>query len=389
MRAGCDVESIKRSGPKRAKWGSHPGFSLVELAVGLAVVSILMVAIGSVVVVAAKALPSAAGPGEVNLAAGAALETVAAELRYATGISESLPTSVTFTVADRDKDGNPESIRYAWSGTPGAPLTRAYNAGTAVPVIAGLNSFALSYNKLKHTATSSSTVTVDSGEVLLSAFSSWSGVVATASSTNLKTTTWAAEKFTIDRVTLPADTTRLTITRVSLKLKKPTSGTTGATVGIYLPSSAGASTPAASPVGTSCAIPGSSLTTTTAWVDATFSDVSFNNGSNVDFVLVIKGVAATTSASIQYLNAALAPLDNSVYRYSTTSGSSWLPTASLNVNDAPYSVYGSYQRQVATSVSVDTYTLKSVVLSVQPSSSATSRIDSAAETLNEPAINGP
>ncbi len=374
------------SGPRG---GARRAFTLVEMAVAMAVVSIIMVAIGSVVVVAAKALPSAPGPGVTSLAAGASLQSVVAELRYATSITEASPTALTFTVADRDSDGKEETIRYSWSGVAGAPLNREYNGAAPVAVIPAVNNLALGYVKTKHTTTSGSMTTWDSGEVLLSTFSSWASIVATTSNLNVTTASWAAEKFTIDQVSLPADITRLAITRVSLKLKKPTSGTVGATVAIYLPSAAGASTPAASPIGTAYSIPAASLSTTAAWVDSTFSDVVFANGSNLDFVIVVKGVASTTSATVQYLNALLAPLDNSVFRYTTNSGSSWLPASSLNVNDALYSVYGSYQRQVSTVSSVDTYTANSVTLSVQPASSGSSRLDSAAETVNEPAIPGP
>src|SRR5439155_275969 len=104
----CSMIAINRT----VRAGSHslPGFTLVEMAVSLAVVSVLMVALGSVVVIAAKALPAAAGPGEVSLAAGAALDTFTSELRYATAITEATLTSVTFTVADRNNDGNPETI---------------------------------------------------------------------------------------------------------------------------------------------------------------------------------------------------------------------------------------------------------------------------------------
>ncbi len=368
---------------------SRPGLSLVEMAVAIAVVSVLLVAIGSVVVVAAKALPTARGPGEANLSAGAALDSISAELRMARTITESTATSVAFTVADRDNDGHDETIRYAWAGVAGNPVTREYNGAAPVPVVAAANSFALSYTKLKHTATTQSTVTQDSGEVLLSSFGSWAGIIATANNLNVTTASWAAEAFTIDKVTIPSDITRLAITRVSLKLKKPSSGTVGATVGIYLPSSAGATTPAATPLGTPFSIPAASLSTTVAWVDSTFTDVVLNNASNQNFVIVVKGVASTTSATLQYLNALLAPLDNSMFRYTTNSGSSWQPSSSLNANDAPYSVYGSYQRQVQSTVSVDTYTLTSVGMSLQPTSSTQSRIDTSVETVNTPGIVGP
>ena len=108
-----------------------------------------------------------------------------------------------------------------------------------------------------------------------------------------------AEAFTIDRVTLPADTTKLSITRVSLRLRKPSSGTAGATVAVHLPSAAGSSIPATSPIGTAYSVPAAALTTSYAWVDSIFSDVTFPNEDTTSFVIVVKGVAAPLQANLE------------------------------------------------------------------------------------------
>jgi prepilin-type N-terminal cleavage/methylation domain-containing protein len=364
------------------------GFSLVELTVALSVISVILVSLGSVIVVAAKALPSAPGPSAATSNASATLEQLVSELRFATSITESTTNAVTFTVPARSGDTTPETIRYAWSGNIGDPLTRQYNGGAVTNVLTNVQKFGLNFVKQRHTNSTTTTQTQDSGEVVFSTYSGWAGIVPIPSTTALSTTAWASETFVIDQVSIPADATRVAITRVSLKLKKPSSGTVGCTVGLYLPASAGGSTPAASPVGTPFNVPASSLTTSYAWVDATFSDVVFNNPSTTSMVIVVKGIAAN-SASLQYMNALLAPLDNSVYRYTTNSGTSWQPTSSLNVNDAPYTVYGSYQRQVTTTVNVDTYTLGSVAVNLIPNNPGSPRLDTAVEILNEPAITGP
>jgi hypothetical protein len=48
-------------------------------------------------------------------------------------------------VADRNNDAVDETIRYEWSGTPGASLTRKYNVAAAVTVLSDVNEFGLSY----------------------------------------------------------------------------------------------------------------------------------------------------------------------------------------------------------------------------------------------------
>ncbi len=70
---------------------------------------------------------------------------VQAELQYAQSVTEQTVTAITVTVPDRDADSNPEEIRYAWSGTPGEPLTRQYNGGTAANAAEGVHDFSVDY----------------------------------------------------------------------------------------------------------------------------------------------------------------------------------------------------------------------------------------------------
>src|SRR5437764_11705927 len=146
----------------RSNRSSRPGFSLMEMAVAFALVSIVLVAIGTVIVVAGKAVPSSASAAASNATASAdaVISQVLGEVRFATSITESTPTAVTFTVPDRNNDNTPESIRYSWSGSPGDPLMRSYNHGTSSPIIPAVSSLSLGYLKHKHTATSTVTTTL-------------------------------------------------------------------------------------------------------------------------------------------------------------------------------------------------------------------------------------
>lgn len=65
------------------------------------------------------------------VAAQSALEQLQSELNTATAVSSLAPTSIAITVPDRDDDGQPEAIQYAWSSTPGAPLIRTFNGSSA------------------------------------------------------------------------------------------------------------------------------------------------------------------------------------------------------------------------------------------------------------------
>ena len=111
------------------------GFTLLEMVVGTAIMSVLMVAMGSILLIAGRALPQSQSVTGTTASAAAAADQMASELRYALAVNQRSTTMIEFTVADRNNDGLPETIRYEWSGTAGDPLTRTYNAGTAAQIL--------------------------------------------------------------------------------------------------------------------------------------------------------------------------------------------------------------------------------------------------------------
>lgn len=56
-----------------------------------------------------------------------ALDQITRDLQHATRFIERTSTAMTFTVPDRNGDGLPETIRYAWGGVNGDPLTYELN----------------------------------------------------------------------------------------------------------------------------------------------------------------------------------------------------------------------------------------------------------------------
>ena len=145
------------------------GLTLIELSVSLAVVSIVLGAIGSTVVLVTHAVPGAGDPATRTIAAGRVGERLTAELSEAIHICQWPANAITFTVADRDADGSPERICYSWSGTPGEPLTRAYNGGAAVTVVQDVHEFQLTYD-LKTVSEEYPGPFVESAEVYLSGY---------------------------------------------------------------------------------------------------------------------------------------------------------------------------------------------------------------------------
>ena len=145
-------------------------FTLIELTLSLAITSILLVAVGSAVVLASKAIPYGEDQTNVFLSSGKAAEDLVTELQFALAFTQRTPTLVEFTVADRDGDTVDETIRYEWSGTAGDPLTRQYNGGPIVSVIDSVVDFGLEYDTI--TVTEGLTTEVESVELELMSYDS-------------------------------------------------------------------------------------------------------------------------------------------------------------------------------------------------------------------------
>lgn len=146
--------------PRVRTEGSGPGqcrsgFTLVELVLSMGIMSILLMGISSAILLASKALPSPNSVATRKSDAAAALNQLSADLTCATAITELTDTAITITVADRGHGAaGPETIRWAWSGTAGAPLTRQYNGGTPATVASNVTAFSLTPTLAAGTLTS-------------------------------------------------------------------------------------------------------------------------------------------------------------------------------------------------------------------------------------------
>ncbi len=93
-----------------ARTNSRRGFSLVEMLVSLGIAAVLLLSMGSVMVLASRAVPETDNRAARSIEAARALELIADDLAYAEAVSVS--TGVAFMVADRTGDGEPELIRF-------------------------------------------------------------------------------------------------------------------------------------------------------------------------------------------------------------------------------------------------------------------------------------
>jgi len=189
-----------------ARRTARRAFTLTELAVGLAIVSIVIVGLGSAIVVASKAIPGAASPAQRALQAADCVDDIAAELTYATTINAAEANAIEFVVVDRTGDATPETIRYEWSGNAGDPLTRQVNGGAVQTILEDVHAFDLTYHGPSTTEEQSGEG--ESAEQLLAHYAplSWSSVTVTA-------TDWPGQYFEPD---LPANATGWRVTQVEL-----------------------------------------------------------------------------------------------------------------------------------------------------------------------------
>ena len=352
----------------------------------LAVTVVLVGGIASAMVIATRALPSSESPIDDLVSGEDAVEQIAGELNYALSFTQRTANTVEFTVPDRNSDATAETIRYAWSGTAGDPLTRQYNGGTAVTVADNVHEFSLSYGVHTLTRQETQQVTNDSGEVTLASFDGWPGVSASIQSTSLSATSWSSEYF---RISLPAGTTQARIMRVSLKLQSATGGGPTMSVGIHRPATPGGPVPASAPLGTPAVLPSSTLPAAFDWKDATFTDVVIDNpATSEEFCIVAKGTSPT-SAYIRYLYSTAAPADVPVMQWTTNSGGSWAPTTNRHQQDLYFYVYGSYQSLTTQELNVSRYFVGNVGITLRVGADASVRVSTAVPVLNAPEVTGP
>jgi hypothetical protein len=372
--------------PTRRRKALRRAFTIAEMAVSLLVLSILLVAMGGAITVAARSLPNPGSPVAADLSLSNGLDRMAGELRYAKAVSSSGATFVQFTVADRDSDGLDETIRYDWAGN-GQPLMRTYNGGHAAAVSDALKAFSIAFQTTRVTTTQTINSVTDSGEVMFSNCYGWTGLVPLQSSSTLNSTNWATSYFKLDKVTIPATANFVSITKVRVKLKSSaTPNGTTMTCGLYNPASAGGPLPGTTQVGSSSTIAVSSLTTSypAGFNDFAFSDVTFASAPT-ELNFLVKGTG-TSCGSIMYYNNVAAPANNPVWLWSTNSGSAWSPAASSRAaNDGYFEIYGTYRAPTTTTVNVDTYYLHNFTLAADTLTPA-AHAETTARALNQPTV---
>ena len=199
------------------------GFTLLELVLSLSVSSILLMAVGSAIMMAAKAVPDPDTPDNETALPARVVADISAELQLAVSFIFRDSDTVEFTVADRSGDKIAETIRYDWSGTAGDPLTRQYNGGPVTNVIAAVKEVGFLYV----TSIVNEQETQESAEVLLD------GLVSPLENKayTIVPSFWVGQYI---QPSLPAGALSWTVTRVELQMQMQDSPSTEHAVWVQL-----------------------------------------------------------------------------------------------------------------------------------------------------------
>lgn len=189
---------------------SPRAITLIEMTTSLVIVSVLLVATGSAIVLASRAMPDSQSAASRLLASSALFDQISADLTYATAVSELGVNAIAFKVPDRSGDGIDEVIRYAWDGKAGSPVTRAVNGQPGANVLDDAHEFALVYDRRRETLPTTHT---EGPEGLL--FSQ--ETAASLTDYEITSSNWVAQTI---RPVFDADVVWWRVTRVMLQVRE-------------------------------------------------------------------------------------------------------------------------------------------------------------------------
>ncbi len=348
--------------------GAARGFTLVEVAVATAVVGILMLGMGSALLLAGRAVPEASSPTAATITAAGVVQQMTTDLQYATAILQRSARLIEVALPDRNADDVTELVRYEWSGTAGAPLTRQYNGGTVATLLANVWEFNLSY--CLKTVTTTIPPQNESAETTLASYGATQSLYDSA----IRNAEWYGEYFL---PVLPADAISWKVTRVVICLKQD--GATDGEASVQLQTATAGKLPSGvvleeKPLLESTLLPGHLE-----------QEFTFSNAAGLTpqqgLCLVVKWIANGTACSVRGRSAGVVET-NLIAIKSTDSGASWvtLPSHSLL-----FAVYGSVTTAGSPQIAT-TYHLEGVEIRLRAGGDSQAVVQTAVHTCNRPEV---
>lgn len=350
-----------------ARRSARNAFTLLELVVATAVMSVLLVGLGSAVLLARRAVPDGKTTASAVLSAAGAMDRLASELFYGTSVLAASPTEISFIVSDRDGDESAENVRYFWSGTPGDPLLRQFNTGTEAVVAEGVQEFYLGYQKRSEPLP----IAYGEGtEVLLSSYNSSTYL----SSKKVDRYTWCGEYF---RPSLPAQATGWRLNRLLFRARL--AGKTFEEIRVQVRLAVGLKP--GPTILDEVSLMESSLSSTYQWKEVVFHDFGeLPPGAGV--CVVFKGLVDEDACEIR-TRPKYAYATNRQFVLSINSGGTWYAPEGQQML---FYAYGTVTTPGAIQYR---YLLTGVQATLRTGQSPLSRLQTLVRTVNEPEVSGP
>jgi type II secretory pathway pseudopilin PulG len=300
-------------------------FTMVEMTTSMIILAVLLLACGSVVSLATYTVNRATTRTAMQIQVGDAAAQLRDDLNVAMNFTERTSTAATFSVPDRLNAGSPQPVRYAWTG-PGAPLTRQFNSGAAVPLLSNVQTLNLNYfTRLVGPAP---------GPTESLRFQHNTVLLGSAQNYTVDKKNWVSQYFV---PTLPNGATSWTLTRVQLRIKGPPNS-------FYLPVLVvmpdGSDLPNGAVLGQAI-IYGSALSGGYEWLDASFTgltNLNPNQGLCIELQLNVGG-GSGGSINLQYESSLVSILSNTCFSTTSNATPPW-HAAVLGTNVAMMNVYG-------------------------------------------------
>jgi prepilin-type N-terminal cleavage/methylation domain-containing protein len=351
---------------RRSHLPARRAFTLIEVVMSLLVLAILLAAVEASLVASTKAIPDPKNlTGAITEGAGV-VNRFTGELACALSVTEMGTNAIAFTVPDRNGDGTPETIRYAWSGTAGAPLTRQYNAGAVSNVAASVGAFNLGYEKTTQPYYTSS----EGAETLVYSFAN----TLLAQDVDVASDSYPAHYIV---PSWPASTLSWRVTRI--KIRARTKGGANGRTKVQIRTA----TPAGSPTNRvldEYLLDESSLDSNYAWIEIPFANHS-GLSATAGVCFVMNWVNDTDSAQIQKNTLSL--LSSSKYLRSTNGGSTWSVSG---LDNMLIYVYGKPMQPNPVSYN---YFLKNVRVALRTTTDTRANLATSVNLLNSPQVVGP
>lgn len=303
------------------------GSTLIELVIASACATMLLAGLASSIFISSRAFDEHGAETAKTRAARSVVNEILADMQYAIRFSERTGNAVAFTIPDRDGDMVPESVRYAWSGIVGAPLTKELNGSPPAVLLSSVQNLDLSF-LTRTIGPPPPPPIVESAEQLLIFHDSAPG--ATIKTVNINTNNSCAQYF---KPTLPGNAVSWKVTRVQIIAESH--GAPTGTLNVRIDSATAFQEPDAIIEGQF--VQESLLAGTGAWTEVAFSAVEGLDPAK-GLCLVISANSNGVAGCITYEEGGSPMTSNTSYMSTMTGGTSW--TAPEETKDLRFKVYG-------------------------------------------------